>query len=467
MFRFQLIPRSILRKINPKWIIFAGLIVGYIVICLFINAVDIHSQQVAPPEDKKIDAKMQATIIDSVTQALNEVYVFPDVAKKMEKHLRLQYKKKAYQNITSLTEFTQKLTEDLQEISHDKHLWVRFASDELLARFQGDTLTDEAKQRELEERQRDNFCFKEVKILEGNIGYVDFRCFSEATEAGPTAIAAMNFLAHTDAIIFDLRQNGGGNPSMIQLITSYFFPEPVLLNTFYIRKSDSTNQFWTQACVQGPRMTNTDLYVLTSRNTFSGAEEFTYNLKNMKRATIIGDTTGGGAHPIDLKAFHSLNVGMSLPFGRAVNPVTGTNWEGNGVSPDISVPQEKALQTAHLEAIKKIIERTKDEDRKRSLTWSLETMNVLLNPAKVDVQLMQKYAGKYGPRAITLENGELYYQREGRPKYKMVPMSQDTFIFDDLRYFRLKFVSDSTGRVTEVVGVYNDGHTDSSPRTSD
>jgi hypothetical protein len=467
MARFQVKTRLAFRKRARRWIIIIGLLIGYLAVCLFLNTLDAHSQQGAPPEDKKIDAKMQAAIIDSVTQTLNEIYVFPDVARKMEKHLRLQYKKKAYQNITSLNEFTRKLTEDLQEISHDKHLWVRFASDELLSRFQGDTLTDEAKQRELEERQRDNFCFKEVKILEGNVGYVDLRCFSEALEAGPTAIAAMNFLAYTDAIIFDLRNNGGGSPSMIQLITSYFFPEPVLLNAFYIRKSDSTQQFWTQACVQGPRMINVDLYVLTSKNTFSGAEEFTYNLKNMKRGTIIGETTGGGAHPIDIKPFPSLNIGMSLPFGRAVNPITGTNWEGTGVSPDISVPQEKALQTAHMEAVKKILERTKDEDRKRNLNWIVETMNTLSNPAKIDAGLMQKYAGKYGPRVITMENGELYYQREGRPKYKMIPMSVDTFVFDEVKYFRLKFVSDSTGRVTEVVGLYDDGHTDSSPRTSD
>ncbi len=419
------------------------------------------------PQDKTINAQTQLEIIDSVSQALNQVYVFPEVAKKMEKYLREQYKNKKYRDITSLDQFTQKLTEDLQEISHDKHLWVGFASDEMLARFRGDTLTDEAKQLELEERRRDNFCFKEVKILEGNVGYVDFRCFSDAIDAGPTAIAAMNFLAYTDAIIFDLRQNGGGSPSMIQLITSYFFPEPVHLNSFYVRKSDSTQQFWTQACVQGHRMTNVDLYVLTSSYTFSGAEEFTYNLKNMKRATIIGETTGGGAHPNDIKAFHNLNVGMSLPFGRAINPITGTNWEGVGITPDIQVPQEKALQTAHKEALKKLLGKTTDETRKKNLTWSMETLDALLKPAMVDIELMNKYAGKYGPRTITLENSELYYQREDRPKYKMIPMSQDTFMFDEVRYFRLKFVSDSSGRVTEVVGLYDDGRTDSSPRTSE
>jgi hypothetical protein len=414
--------------------------------------------------DKVIDASTQAEIIDSVTQALNEIYVFPDVAKKMEKHVRKQYKKKAYKDITSLVEFTQKLTEDLREISHDRHLWVRFAPDELLAQFMGDTLTDEAKQCELEEKRRDNFCFKEIKLLEGNIGYVDFRCFSEATEAGPTAIAVMNFLAYTDAIIFDLRNNGGGSPSMIQLISSYFFDEPVLLNSFYIRKNDSTHQFWTQACVQGPRMTDVDLYVLTSDYTFSGAEEFTYNLKNMERATIIGDTTGGGAHPIDVKPFANLNIGMSLPFGRAVNPVTGTNWEGTGITPHIAVPQEQALDVAHLEALKKLEQKTDDPNRKAQLKWVMEGLQVKLNPVTVPQSQLQAYVGQYGPRRIWIEDGQLFYQRGEARKYQLIPMGDHRFMIEELDYFRVKFVVDNTGKASEIIGQYDNGRTDGHKR---
>jgi hypothetical protein len=415
-------------------------------------------------QDKTIDSKMQAEIIDSVAQALNEVYVFADVAKEMEKHLRQQYKKKAYKELTSLTEFTQKLTEDLQEVSHDKHLWVRYAPDEMLARFQADTLTDEEKQRGLEERRRDNFCFKEIKLLEGNIGYVDLRCFSEAIDAGPTAIAAMNFLAYTDAIIFDLRNNGGGNPSMIQLISSYFFPEPVHLNSFYIRRSDSTQQFWTQASVQGPRLTDVDLYVLTSSYTFSGAEEFTYNLKNMKRATIIGETTGGGAHPIDMTVFENLNVAMSLPFGRAVNPITGTNWEGTGITPHIEVPQEKALDVAHLEALKKLSEKEEDPDRLAQINWAMEGKQIALNPVKVEASELRKYVGQYGPRKIWVEGGELYYQREDRPKYSLIPMGDHRFMLDGLDYFRIQFVVDENGAINELIGQYDSGHTDGHKR---
>jgi hypothetical protein len=416
------------------------------------------------PPDKVVDARMQSEIIDSVTEALNEIYVFPDVAKKMEKHLRKQYKKKAYKDITSLDEYARKLTEDLQEISKDRHLWVRFAPDELLARFEGDTATDEEKKRELEEKKRDNFCFKELKLLEGNIGYVDFRCFSGAGDAGATAIAAMNFLAYTDAIIFDLRQNGGGSPSMIQLMTSYFYHEPVHLNSFYIRKSDSTHQFWTHAHVQGPRMTDVDLYVLTSSYTFSGAEEFTYNLKNMERATIIGDTTGGGAHPIEIRAFHTLNVGMSLPFGRAVNPVTGTNWEGTGIAPHIAVPQEQALDVAHLEALKKLLEKTEDADRKTQFEWAIEGKNAKLNPVTVDVTQLQKYAGQFGPRKFSVEDGVLYYQREDRPKYALIPMGDHRFMLDGLDYFRIQFVEAPGGEFNEMIGQYDNGRTDGNKR---
>ncbi|KPL02437.1 MAG: hypothetical protein AMJ90_05825 [candidate division Zixibacteria bacterium SM23_73_2] len=416
------------------------------------------------PPDRTIDAQTQKEIIDSVTCALNEIYVFPDVAQKMEKHLRKKYQKKEYKEITSLRDFGQKLTENLQEISKDRHLRVMFMSDEMLAGFQGDTLTDEEKKRELEKRQRDNFCFKEIKLLEGNIGYIDFRCFSDAGDAGPTAVAAMNFLAHTDAIIFDLRQNGGGSPSMIQLISSYFFDEPVHLNSFYIRKSDSTHQFWTQSHVQGPRMTDVDIYVLTSSRTFSGAEEFTYNFKNLKRGTIIGETTGGGAHPVDGRIFSNLNVGMSLPFGRAVNPITGTNWEGTGVEPDIKVPADEAFEVAHFEALKKLYDKCKDEERKEELDWHISRLNALRNPVTVDASVLQEYAGVYGPRKITLENGVLYYQREDNPKYRAIPMGNDTFIFEKLDYFRIQFIRDSSGLVNEIVGLYLGGHQDSHKR---
>ena len=416
------------------------------------------------PPDRQIDAEFQAEVIDSVAVALNEIYVFPDVAKEMEKHLRKQFKKKAYKDITSCREFGRQLTKDLQEISKDRHLRAQFMSDKMIEAFAGDTLTDDARERELLQDRRQNYGFKKLELLEGNVGYVDLRGFHEASGGGATAVAAMNFLAYADAIIFDLRQNGGGSPSMIQLITSYLLDEPTHLNSFYIRKEDTTKQFWTQAWVDGPKMSDALVYVLTSQYTFSGAEEFTYNLKNLKRGTIIGETTGGGAHPVDGRIFANLNVGMSLPFGRAVNPITGTNWEGTGVTPDIEVPQEKALDVAHLEALKALIEKADNPDVKHQLNWAIEGKKAVLEPYTPPDGSLQDYVGVYGPRRIWIEDGELYYQRGENPRYRLTPMTTDKFMIKSLDYFRIEFVRGEAGKVVKLVGLYDNGRTDAHER---
>jgi len=453
------------RRCSQRTAVVPALIAGLFVL-LVLQPATAWGQKSASdePPDRQIDAKFQAEVIDSVAIALNEIYVFPDVAREMEKHLRKQLKKKAYQDITSCREFVNQLTKDLQEISKDRHLAVRFASDEMIKSFSSDTLTDDAKERELLEEQRQNFGFKKLELLEGNVGYVDLRGFHEASGGGATAVAAMNFLAYADAIIFDLRQNGGGSPSMIQLITSYLLDEPTHLNSFYIRKEDTTKQFWTQAWVDGPKMNDALVYVLTSRYTFSGAEEFTYNLKNLKRGTIIGETTGGGAHPVDMRLFANLNMGMSLPFGRAINPITGTNWEGTGVTPDIEVPQEKALDVAHLEALKALIEKADDPDVKHRLDWAIEGKKAQLVPYVPPEGVFKDYVGIYGPRRIWIEDGELYYQRGENPRYGLTPMAADKFMIKSLDYFRIEFVRDDSDEVVKLVGLYDNGRTDAHER---
>ncbi|MCP4570384.1 MAG: S41 family peptidase [FCB group bacterium] len=421
----------------------------------------------AEDEIPKIDKKAKAEIIDSVTATLNDNYVFPEVAQKMDEYIRQQFKKGEYKEITDPMAFTQKLTEDLREVCKDKHLWVRFEPDMETVKDAPDSLTQEDIDQYVAEMKYDNFGFYKLERMEGNIGYVDMHGFNDAAWGGPTAVAAMNFLANTDAIIFDMRKNGGGSPSMIQLISSYFFEESQHLNSFYLRPEDTIKQFWTQAHVQGPKMIDMPLYILTSSYTFSAAEEFTYNLKSMERATIIGETTGGGAHPVDFHNCPNIKIRIKVPTGRAINPITGTNWEGVGVTPHIEVPEGEALETAHLEAMKYILKNTDNEQKKEMLNWVVGYKDGLKNPAEVGLDLLRKYAGQYGPRKITLEDGILYYQREDRPQFKMIPLTEDTFIFEKLEHFRLKFITDSSGQVSEVVGMYAGGRTDHSPRTSE
>jgi C-terminal processing protease CtpA/Prc len=309
----------------------------------------------AQPEqpDLTIDAATRTQVIDGILKRLNDSYVFPDVAKKMEQSIRERVDKKEYDQITSAKAFATKLTDDLQAVSHDKHLRVRYSHQAIPERGPRREPTAE----EREQRKRDltwmNHGFGKVERLPGNVGYLEFFNFADEELGADTVAAAMNFINGTDSLIIDMRRNGGGNPAMVALVCSYLFgTEPVHLNDLYWREGNRTDEFWTKKELAGKRYLNKDVYVLTSKRTFSGAEEFTYNLKNLKRATIIGETTGGGAHPGG--GFRiSEHFGMFVPTGRAISPITKTNWEGTGVTPDISVPADQALHVARIMALKK------------------------------------------------------------------------------------------------------------------
>ncbi|MDH4223659.1 MAG: S41 family peptidase, partial [candidate division Zixibacteria bacterium] len=203
---------------------------------------------------------------------------------------------------------------------------------------------------------------------------------------------------------------------------------------------------------------------LTSSYTFSGAEEFTYNLKNLKRGTIIGETTGGGANWWEYKIFKNLNVGMALPLARAINPISGTNWEGTGITPDIEVPQEKALDTAYKMALEKLSKKTEDPKKQTEYKWAIEGLETRLNPVTLDESKLSIYAGQYGPRKIWLEEGVLYYQRGEKPRYRLIPMGNHMFMVEELDYFRIQFVTDEKGDITELIGKYDNGYTDSHKR---
>jgi hypothetical protein len=330
----------------------------------------------AQPEqaDLTIDAATRTQVIDGILKRLNDSYVFPDVAKKMEQSIRERVEKKEYDQITSAKQFATTLTNDLQAVSHDKHLRVRYSFEPIPERAPRQEPTAE----EREQRKRAltwlNHGFGKVERLPGNIGYLEFFNFADEELGADTVAAAMNFINGTDALIIDMRKNGGGNPAMVALVCSYLFgPDPVHLNDLYWREGNRTEEFWTRKEVSGKRYLNKDVYVLTSQRTFSGAEEFTYNLKNLKRATIIGETTGGGAHPGG--GFRvSEHFGMFVPTGRAISPITKTNWEGTGVTPDISVPADQALTVARIMAMKKTIATLPDPDFKAGVEEEIQKL---------------------------------------------------------------------------------------------
>jgi Peptidase family S41/N-terminal domain of Peptidase_S41 in eukaryotic IRBP len=301
----------------------------------------------------KIDAATRGRVIDGAIKNLNEFYVFPDTAKKMEESVRAHQKHGDYDGITDGKVLASKLTDDFQGVSHDKHLHVNYSAVKMPERPKDAKPSPEEVARERKEMEKMNCGFEKVEHLSGNVGYLKFNFFADPDFCGPTAVAAMNFLANVDAIIFDLRENGGGDPKMVAFISTYLSDEPTHLNDLWERKGDVTHQYWTLPYVPGKRLGGKPVYVLTSSDTFSGGEEFCYNLKNLKRATLIGETTGGGAHPVSGHRIDD-HFMIGVPFARAINPISKTNWEGTGVEPDVKVPAADALTTAQKLAQEKL-----------------------------------------------------------------------------------------------------------------
>ncbi len=417
-------------------------------------------------KDRTLDASQKQAIVDEVSKLLNQKYIFLETAKKMEEQIRGRLKNGDYDKLTGAGEFAQAVSQDLSAVSKDKHLGFAYAPEraaEMRRRMsQNEDEARAARERQLAAAKRDNFGFRRAERLEGNVGYLDFRYFAPASRGGKTAVAGLNFLAHCDAVIIDLRQNGGGEPSQIQLISSYFFQEPTHLNDIYSRSEDRTENYWTLPYVPGPLLDQADLYILTSAWTFSGAEEFSYNMKNLKRATLIGETTGGGAHPTDAMIVQTDFV-LRVPNARAINPITKTNWEGTGVTPDIQVPASQAFDRAYTMALEKLAAKAPDAQRKSELEWVLVGQKAKLNVPRLNEKMMKAFTGIYGDRTVSLENGILQYQRTG-PKYRLLPLTETLFAVEGLDYFRVEFVI-KDGKAVELIGLYDDGTRQPSPRT--
>lgn len=315
-----------------------------------------------------LSAAQKRAVVEGLAAKLLKYYVFPDVARKTGDALKEKLRNGGYDGAGTRREFMDRLSEDLRTFGNDRHFRVRYDPE-----YKEDE--DEDRPPSAEERQRmrtmaakRGFGLAKAEILPGNIGLLDLRGFGPAEFVGPALGAAMAMLNGTDAFILDLRQNGGGSPETVAYLCSYFFDEGDSrhLNDIYDRPKDRTRQYWTVA-VPGPRYGGTKpVWVLTSGRTFSGGEECAYDFQTQKRAVLVGETTGGGANP---GGGVTLGEGFIafVPTGRAINPVTKTNWEHVGVKPDLAVPAADALRVAHAAALRKLAEGEKDAEAKARL----------------------------------------------------------------------------------------------------
>jgi hypothetical protein len=291
-----------------------------------------------------LDARARRGLVERVAAAFGSSYVYPDIGKKMAASLREHEQRGEYRSIRNGVDFARRLTHDLQDSSHDKHAEVRFSF------FVRPPESAEVESRRL---AADNCGFAKAEHLRPNIGYVKLDVFADTTICGSTASAAMNFVADSDALIFDLRDNHGGGGGMGEFIASYLFEQRTHFDDTVDREGKVIDETWTSTDVPGRKFLGKPVFILVSRQTFSAAEDFSYSLRNLQRVTLVGETTGGGAHPIRLQPLDD-HFSVAVPFARSLNPITKTDWEGTGVEPDVKVPADQALDVALKLAAEKI-----------------------------------------------------------------------------------------------------------------
>ena len=319
------------------------------------------------PSERSINTAEQTAIIATLGERLKSHYVFPDVAARTATMLSDKAAHGDYQAANTTTAFAKALSKDLKFIGKDGHLRVKFAPGYPLPSPQEDKAAIAKQFAQMRPAMAsENYGISRVQLLPGNVSYIDLRGFGPAEIVGGAYDAVMSLVAGTNALVLDLRQNGGGEPDGVAYLLSHFFAEGDArhLNDIYNRPDNSTHQYWTVPSAM-PRFTG-PIYVLTSHDTFSAAEECAYDLQTQKRAILVGETTGGGANPGDYISLGHDFIAF-VPTSRAINPVTKTNWEHVGVKPDVATPASSAMKVAYATILNDLTKKSQDPDEQAAL----------------------------------------------------------------------------------------------------
>ncbi len=329
-----------------------------------------------------LESAARQRVVREAARLIREHYVFPDLGARMADHVLAELNRGAYSEHNEQKAFLGALTSDLRSVCDDKHIFV-FENEPEAREVAADKglLSEEETARiraaYLKEDRRTNFGVAEAALLPGNIGLLQLDYFSSHVEAQAAIVGAMNDLAGADALIIDLRENGGGGGGGVgRLLASYFFgPNPQPLTGVFWRSSGETIPAFTLEKIPGKRRPTVPLYLLTSARTFSAAEDFSYSLQQLERATIVGEPTKGGAHPVDVLIIEE-DILLQVPIGRSVNPITGANWEGIGVQPNLAVPAADARVAAHRAALATLIDRAGEAGERAALLETLDGLGV-------------------------------------------------------------------------------------------
>ena len=414
----------------------------------------------APPLMAQPDTKSVNTsaLIDSLDRALFKTYIFPDKSRIIINYLRRQLKQGAYDGIADMKDLAAKIQRDMHSVHRDDHLRVHhdpgFA--EMLARPQA-TRQMNADSAALTREQSRNFGFRKVEVLDGNIGYVEFAAFSGMVLEAKSAIkAAFTFISNTEAIIIDLRKNGGGSPHMVRHIYSYFVSDRTRLNDIYDRRVNKTMEFWADPADADNMKLSMPVYILTSDRTFSAAEDFTYAMQVNKRGVIVGDSTGGGAHPTG-PVYIGQNFVVDIPFARSINHITKTDWEGTGVIPDVQTQGQDALLVAQNMILKDRLKDAKTEGEKISLQWQIDALKANDKYENFSTELLNSYEGTYGRFSAFVKDKALFLKDFLGRTFRLKPIAENHFLGDD--WFQVQFLSNG-GNVSQMKMIGKPGWVD-------
>jgi hypothetical protein len=418
---------------------------------LILCAWEVRAQIISTP----LTAEIKKQTIDDLSALLPERYAYKEFGQKLQQLLQQNLKAGKYDSYNSPQDFSTAVTNDLRSLNPDRHLALNYSPEvqtpnaNTTAAPMPPTPEERAKRASDFNRQM-NFGFKAVQFLNGNVCHLKFDYFDAFLDySSPTVDASFASLKNCDAVIIDLRENTGGSSEMFGYLAGFFFKDRTLSGTSYNRLTDTTTDEFITPQPKEKQLADVDLYILTSSVTVSAAEALAYNLKYLKGAKIIGETSAGAANPGRVTRINNLFTAF-IPNRHGMNVVTKTNWEGTGVPVDIASPAEDALRIARIEALRKLQQKTADLLQQKKFGSYITYLEKVDPEKELPEKILRQYVGEYqGGRSISLKNGKLHYARFAETGGQLHFVSNDVFMLSE-GDVTITFKRNKQNRVTEM-----------------
>ena len=406
-------------------------------------------KELKPVTDQEVNV-----VVDSIAKLVTQYYVSLAVGEKMSQLIRTKNKRKAYKNLSDPYALVRQLTTDLRSINGDLHMSVHFTPS-------GDAFKNKSSSPKIDRKgQWSNYGFQEIKVLDGNIGYLKINHFTNWNhfkEAKKVITATFNSLKNTDALIIDVRNNRGGFEAIVAYLISYLFDgKPIHLSDYYYRYADKRHGIWTSRDIPGKKMPKVPVYVLVNSRSASAAESLAYMLKHLKRAVIIGETTSGAGNGAMTHKITS-RFSVSIASETTINAVTKTSFEQVGVIPHIKTSGEEAFTKGYMLALEHL--KTNNAQSIPSSYYENALKFLMFKKGKKDFNkdAYKKYVGSYKSTNLTIvvsvNNVGLFARIIGKgSKLKLTPGNNHTFLVGNLKQ-RIQFVLNKHNEVTELRGI--------------